>query len=223
MKANDGVNAVECREVIRKRAFELADSGIFDDCEAVKRVLYARFLDAHLHQIFSSPFCRMDIDQRCQAARTGGALNGGAHAGGDNAKPIMSRLAERTVPTASRPLASGPRQQPRSPVTRSESAALTGAIAGLLADGREMTAMQMAQQVDAGQREVQRALREMLAGQEVRVVRRTPRCAGGRPARIFALAVPETGGADAATSLPSCWPKADLVVLRAMDAFSRHR
>jgi len=214
MKANDGVNPVECREVIRKRAFELADSGIFDDCEAVKRVLNARFHDAHLHQIFSSPFCRMDIDQRCQAART---------RADDNAKHITSHLAERAMPASSRPLASSRRQRPRAPATRRESAALTGAIAGLLADGREMTAMQMAQQVDAGQREVQRALREMLAGQEVRVVRRTPRCAGGRPARIFALAVPDTGGADTAAGLPSCWPKADLVVLRAMDAFARHR
>ncbi|MEX3978237.1 hypothetical protein AB4Y45_04530 [Paraburkholderia sp. EG287A] len=222
MKASDGINPIECREIIRQRAFELASSGIFDDCEAVKRVLCACFDAAHLHQIFSSPFCRIDIDQRCQAARTSGALNGDAQSGDGNPKHANPHLAERAVPTSSRPLAGCPRQRPPAPVTRSELATLTGAISGLLADGKELTAMQMAQQLDAGERKVRRALREMLASWEVRVVRRTPRCPSRRPARIFALADRAEGGAAVAAGLPSCWPKVDPVVLRAMDAFVRH-
>jgi hypothetical protein len=222
MKANDGVSPIECREIIRRRAFELAESGIFEDCEAVKRVLCARFDVAHLHQIFSSPFCRVDIDQRCQAARTSGALNGEANAGDGNPKHSKPHLAQRAIPASSRRLAGCSRQRPRAPVTHSELTALTEAISCLLADGKEMTAMQMAQQLDAGQRKVRRALREMLDRQEVRVVRRTPRCPSRRPARIFALAVRAEGNAAVGASQPSCWPKVDLVVLRAMDAFVRH-
>ncbi|MEX3942391.1 hypothetical protein AB4Y44_23055 [Paraburkholderia sp. BR10937] len=222
MKTNDAVNPIECREVIRQKAFELADSGIFDDCEAVRRVLHKSFHVAHLHQIFSSPFCRMDIDQRCQVARMSGAPNGRAHAADGNSKHIKPHLAEWALLTSSRPLAGCPRQRSRAPVTRSDSTALASAISGLLADGKELTAMQMAQQLDAGQREVRRALREMLASQEVFVARRTPRCPSSRPARIFALAVRVDGSAAVGAGLPSCWPNADLVVLRAMDAFVRH-
>ncbi|HKR45320.1 MAG TPA: hypothetical protein VJU59_37560, partial [Paraburkholderia sp.] len=159
---------------------------------------------------------------RCQAARTSGALNGDAQASDGNPKHINPHLEERTTPTSSRPLACRTRQRCSAPVTRSELTALTGAISGLLADDQELTAMQMAQQLDAGERKVRRALREMLASQEVRVVRRTPRCPSRRPARIFALALRAEGGAAVAAGLPSSWPKLDLVVLRAMDAFVRH-
>ena len=221
MKESDGINSTECRENIRLRAFELAESGIFDDWEAIRRALCSRFHDTHLHEIFASPFCRIDIDQRCRTARTSGARAGASPAGNGNRENNKPHLAVRAKRASSRPMGTCGQRRHDAPAGHTEPQGLAGAIAALLADDRELTAPQMAQQLGAGQREVQRALRELLASHEVRIARRTPRSSGGRPARIFALGLPVEGGADLATSVASCWPKADPVVLRAMDAFAR--
>lgn len=217
MKETEVINSTECREVIRQRAFELADTGIFDDWEAISRVLCSRFQCTHLYQIFSSPFCRMDIDQRCRTARRD-RLQGVV-------TPVTAGSSEKIKPhwthsVSSRRAASQGTRQHDDPVTRRPG--LAGAIAAALADGSERTAIQLAEQLGAGHREVQRALREMLADDEVHVARRAPRSVCGRPARIFAGGSRTRGGGDGAIHAISCWPKADPVVLRAMDALSRH-
>jgi hypothetical protein len=220
MKVTEGMNSTECREVIRQRAFELADSGIFDDWEAIRRALCSRFHVAHLHQIFSSPFCRMDIDQRCRTARTSSSLDSATPVANDNRESVKPHLADRAIPASSPPMASCGRRRHLAPARRIESQGLVGAIAALLDDGRELTAIQVAEELGAARREVQRAFREMLADDKVHVARRAPRSICGRPVRIFASG-PITGG-DAATSATSCWPGVDPVVLRVMDALARH-
>ena len=221
MKESDGINSTECREIIRRRAFELADSGIFDDWEAIRRALCSRFHDAHLHEIFASPFCRIDIDQRCRTARTSGSRASASPEGNGNRESVKPHLAVRAKRVPSRPMDTRRQRRRSVPAEHSQSQGLAGAIAALLGGDRELTAPQMAQELGAGQREVQRALRELLANHEVRIARRTPRSAGGRPARIFALGLGVDGDADIAASAASCWPKADPVVLRAMDAIAR--
>jgi hypothetical protein len=62
----------------------------------------------------------------------------------------------------------------------------------------------------------------MLDSGEVRVTRRAPRIAGGRAARIFAHNPHDPGDGNADSGAASCWPRADSVVLRAMDALARH-
>ncbi len=219
MKESDGIDSTECREIIRRRAFELADSGIFDDWEAIRRALCSRFHDAHLHEIFASPFCRIDIDQRCRTARTSGSRASATPEGNGNREGVKAHLAVRAKRVPPRPMDTRRQRRRSIPAEHSQSQGLAGAIAALLSGDRELTAPQMAQELGAGQREVQRALRELLANHEVRIARRTPRSAGGRPARIFALGM--DGDASVAASAASCWPKADPVVLRAMDAIAR--
>ncbi|TDG02306.1 hypothetical protein E1N52_40365 [Paraburkholderia guartelaensis] len=219
MEETEVINSTECREVIRQRAFELADTGIFDDWEAIRRALCSRFQVTHLYQIFSSPFCRMDIDRRCRTARTGrsqGVVTSVADGRHQKTKPHRAHRASSRLPVSY-----GPKRYD-DPETRTRRPGLAGAIAAALADGSERTATQLAQQLGAGQREVQRALREMLSNDEVHVARRAPRAMCGRPARLFASGPQIKGGCDGAVHAISCWPKADPVVLRAMDAFSRH-
>ncbi|MEX4002060.1 hypothetical protein AB4Y38_24535 [Paraburkholderia sp. EG285A] len=69
MSAGDDIDADEFREVIRRSAFALADSGILDDWEAVRRTLRACFDVADGEHVLVSPVCRLNLNQRCRAGR----------------------------------------------------------------------------------------------------------------------------------------------------------
>jgi hypothetical protein len=58
------------RDAIRRAAYVLADSGLMDGWKAIERALLSRYGSAEMQCFFSSPFCRMHLNQRCAAART---------------------------------------------------------------------------------------------------------------------------------------------------------
>ena len=60
MSKVDEVNRIECRELIREKAFELADSGVFVDWEGVSNALCLRFEPDDVRLVFASLFCRLD-------------------------------------------------------------------------------------------------------------------------------------------------------------------
>ncbi|MCP3713292.1 hypothetical protein M3I54_41635 [Paraburkholderia sp. CNPSo 3274] len=216
---------VQSRDAIRQKAFELADSGMLEGWEAVRRTLRACFEIESVEDVLGSPFCRLDLDLRCRAGRVGGVrghIGPGLAAERDGADRGAHPARGGTPAAASSPTAQRRRCHERTMGHPARPPGLAGNISMLLDEDRECTAIQLAQQLDASPRDVRRALREMLVSGEVYVARRAPRTAGGRTARIFARTPHDPGGENAASGATSCWPRVDPVVLRAMDALARH-
>lgn len=223
MTTGNGEHTVQCREAIRQAAFELAGSGVFEGWEAVERVLCRRFNAEQVHLVFASPFCRLDLVRRCHAANR-------TFPNGIVGPPAVGRecLGNQPSPCKSKRVSGAPSNDSRRghggrPATIDDNRSrLAREIAALMADGRERTAAQIAQRLGGVPREVQRALRTMLANDEVHIVGRVPRSAGGRSPRIYAVG-PRFGGGAAAANAPSFWPKADPQILRIMDALVRDK
>ncbi len=219
MKKCESVDKGARHETIRQRAFVLADSGTLDDWKAVGRALGTCFDVVDIERVLASRFFRLILDQRCRARREMGIddqTNAGLTNQEDTSDPAESAVVE-LAPAHSRPLARQVQaDEANTAIHGTVQPRLSGDIAALLADGRELTAAQVAQQLGAAVREVQGALQSMLACDEVHVARRTPRGAGGRSTRIFAM------GGNTVAGATSDWPRADPVVLRAMDALVRH-
>ncbi|HEY4802699.1 MAG TPA: hypothetical protein VIH96_08775 [Paraburkholderia sp.] len=201
-------HAIACRDTIREKAFELAESGTFSDWAAVKLALAATSDAGHLQHVFASPFCRLDLDQRCRAARTGGPLRDIALGSTSGADPLPGSRQRRRKSNPARKDA--------------ELAGLAREIAAVLGDGNARTAAQVAQQLGAEARNVRRALRAMLANGEVHIAGRDARAEGGAAARLFRPGRAADRGGSAADNAARVWPRPDPVVLHAMDAFARH-
>jgi hypothetical protein len=58
------------QEIIRKAAFALAYSGLFDGWQAVWEAMQVRFGVEQLSAVFDSPFFRLDLDRRCEQGRS---------------------------------------------------------------------------------------------------------------------------------------------------------
>ncbi|MEM5314747.1 hypothetical protein [Paraburkholderia sp. JHI869] len=225
MRTGDNSEIVESHEAIRRRAFELADSGMLEGWEAVRRTLRACFDIENVEHVLGSHFCRLDLDLRCRARRVSGTR---AHVGPGRSEDRGGIDHEAHPARGVAPATAGSstgqlrRRRERAGGRPARSPGLAGDIATLLGDGREFTAIELAQQLGAATRDVQRALRAMLDGGEVRVARRAPRTAGGRTARIFARNPHDAADRNTASGAASGWQRADPVVLRAMDALARH-
>lgn len=223
MTTGNGEHTAQCRDAIRKAAFELASSGVFDRWEAVERVLCRRFNVEQVHLVFASPFCRLDLVRRCDAAQR--TVPSGTVRPTAVGKECLS---DQPFPRKRRRITDGPPNANRRgrggrPTTIDDSRSrLAREIAALMADAGERTAAQLAQHLDAAPREVQRALRTMLANDEVHIVGRVERSAGGRCPRLFAGG-PRFERDAAAANAPSFWPRADLQILRIMDALVRNK
>ncbi len=200
---------VEARESIRQAAYELARSGLFDGWQDVWRALRARFSVERLTEIFESTLCRLDIDQRCYRARNPEAA--AAKSAGE--LPVVT---QRTYP----PRASVKHLALERNTRRSDR--LAKRIRALLADGREFTAVELAQRLGTTRNEVLIAAREMLADGTLQVARYVAHERGGRGARVFVITRTTAGRRDAARPYVP-WPEADPVVTGAFDAIARHR
>ena len=223
MNKEDDADPADHRVAIRNMAFELAESGIFDEWEAIRLALRTRFHAVHLHHIFASPFCRLDLDHRCRAARTNGSRTGADPVLNGSREHINSCPLGSRMPASGRSMTCPEGRRHVGPAQLKAVSGHAGGISALLADGGERTAAQLAQQLGVAQREVQRALRSMLANGEVHVARRTPRSMHGRSARIFASGPQAARGGNADPETTSRWPQADTFVLQAMDALARRR
>jgi len=207
MKQQENWGIVEAREAIRQAAYVLAGSGIFHGWQDVQRALKGRYSVDRLTEIFGSPFCRLDINQRCQRARCGSHLD-----------------RERTMyPPAARQRQSQPVATWIPPVVDPElprGGGLAPRLMSLMADGGEWTALQLARQLGTNRNEVYRALRPVLEAGAVQVTRCASTEHRGRAARVLVLA-------DTAGKRNDCarrtWPQADPVVTAAIDAIARLR
>ena len=200
MTGAPNIDLVDCRDKIREKALDLAESGKFADWAAVKLALSAQCSADLLNQVFASPFCRLDLNARCRAARMG--------------NPRRDTSPDHILP-------GDPRKRRRNPGPAQKSIAFAGLrreIAAALGRGNARTAVDLAAQLGADAREVRRALRAMLAEGEVQVAGRVPRSGGGGAARLFGLGREGEAGGNA-TRIGT---KPDPVVLHAMDAFARH-
>ncbi|MEM5403346.1 hypothetical protein AB3X91_29285 [Paraburkholderia sp. BR14263] len=65
MKNMADADTIECRGIIRRRAFELAESGAFTDWRAIRLTLHSLFPANRVDDILASPFCRLDLNLRC--------------------------------------------------------------------------------------------------------------------------------------------------------------
>ncbi|CAM2139280.1 hypothetical protein [Paraburkholderia tropica] len=218
MKKYESADKLQRRETIRKMAFLLSDSGALDDWEAVRRALAARFDALDVDRVLASPFLRLILDQRCRACSNRGTDHESAFPADqdDEAAPGAAPMDDFASAGMSTPVRHQPPDDACAAARWTAQPCLAGDIAALLADGRKLTAAQLAREIGAALRDIQKALQSMLACEEVHVAQRTPRGAGGRSARIFAI------GGDTVAGSTSSWAKADPVVLRAMDALVRH-
>ncbi|MEX3929265.1 hypothetical protein AB4Y36_35365 [Paraburkholderia sp. BR10936] len=69
MKNMIDTDTMERRERIRKKAFEFAESGAFTNWQAIGVALRSQFSTSHVEDILASPFCRLDLNNRCDKAR----------------------------------------------------------------------------------------------------------------------------------------------------------
>jgi len=220
MSRADEVSAFECRELIREKAFELADSGVFDDWEGVRKALCLRFEREDVRLVFASLFCRLDLEQRCRVARFFGpgierrVARDGEHtviqSGGQEGRGLApEKSAERRKPLRSASKGRG-----------GELSALAKDIAGLLANGGNSTAAQLARQLGTGCEEIQGALRTLLSHGEAHVAGRARHSVVGRSARLYAAGPkPETIGVSDGNAI--YWPRADALVVDSMNALVR--
>ncbi|HTH61248.1 MAG TPA: hypothetical protein VL689_13945 [Paraburkholderia sp.] len=220
MSTVDDREHVDHREAIRRKAFELADSGMLDDWAAIRRTLHACFDIESVEQVLGSPFFRLDLDRRCWAGRARRTQFRRVPAWTDERDDVADR-AGHPSPRASSPKARARCDGEHAASAGRRSPVLAADIAALLADGGERTVAQLAAQFGASTRDVQRTLQTMLAADEVHVSGRVQVALGGRAARVFAGGPPPDGGR-AVMEATSSWPKADPVLLRAMDALARH-
>lgn len=211
MKEEFELDIVEGREAIRQAAFALAGSGVCDGWQAVWHALHTRFSADQLTAIFDSPFCRLDLDLRCDHARR-------------SARVVDCQVS--SYPHVIRRNGSQP------PLTRTQSVArsksrpgglLGKRIQALLVDGRARTALELAQELDASRNEVLRALRPLLTEETVEVTQFVVGSCGGRAARAFTCAGKATSQHNSDTRSHATWPHADPVVTSAIDAIARDR
>lgn len=200
MTGAEKIDPVDIRDRIREKAFCMAESDIFADWAAVKLALSAECAADHLNHVFASAFCRLDLNQRCLAARMG--------------CPRGDTSPGRASPGIHRKITAQPGPAQKS----AQFARLVCEIAAALGDGNARTAVDLAAQLGAEARNVRRALRAMLADGEIHVSGRVPRPGGGTTARLFALGREVVRAGNAVR----VWAKPDPVVLQAMDAFARH-
>ncbi|MEX4005324.1 hypothetical protein AB4Y38_41600 [Paraburkholderia sp. EG285A] len=79
MKNMVNADTIECRGVIRSRAFELAESGAFTDWRAIRLALRSLFPANRVDDILASLFCRLDLNLRCDKAIRQSLSNGYGH------------------------------------------------------------------------------------------------------------------------------------------------
>ncbi|MGT2471806.1 hypothetical protein [Paraburkholderia terrae] len=211
MKGELELDIVEGHEAIRQAAFALACSGVCDGWQAVWHALHTRFSADQLTAIFDSPFCRLDLDLRCDHAR----------------RP--ARVVDCQVTAYPHVIRRNGLQAPvtwTQPVVRPKSrpgGLLGERIRALLIDGRARTALELAQELDANRNEVLRALRPLLTEETVEVTRFIVGSCGGRAARAFTCAGMATSQHNGDARSHAAWPHADPVVISAIDAIARNR
>ena len=164
---------IERREFIRATGYRLAASGLFTDWEGIKRALCARFGAQEVLFMFASPFCRLDIDERCREAR--GMARHIAKGDGQT-----WRVETAVNPSADINSTGHFREG------RTNGPALEREIGALMANGGEWRAKDIAERFDASTRCVAVAFEKMAARGEVHVKRYATRAGRGAPARIFA-------------------------------------
>lgn len=223
MNTENDEDALQCCESIRKAAFALAGGGVFDGWASVERTLCLRFSAEQVRRVFASPFFRLDLVRRChEAQRTAPYRAVGPAAMGHECVHDQPTPRKPTGVTDRPPKDDRRRYGGRPTKVDDRRSGVAREIAALMADGAERTAAQLAHRLGAAPREVQRALRTMLANDEVHIVGRVRRPAGGRCPRLFAGGPRFDCGA-AAANAPSFWPTADPQILRIMDALVRHK
>ncbi|QGZ57073.1 hypothetical protein [Paraburkholderia acidiphila] len=223
MNTENDEYTLRCCEAIRKAAFALASGGVFEGWAAVERTLCLRFSAEQVHQVFASPFFRLDLVRRChEAQRTVPYRTVGPAAVGQECLRDQPAPRKPTRATDRRPKDDHRRYGGRPPKIDDRRSGVAREIAALMSDRVERTAAQLAQCLGAVPREVQRALRTMLANDEVHIVGRVRRSEGGRCPRLFAGG-PRFEYGVAAANAPSFWPKVDPQILRIMDALVRHK
>ena len=201
---------VEVREAVRLAAYELARSGVCERWQDVWRVLRAHFSVVQLTSIFDNPLCQLDINQRCRRARSPVKPDSEA----TMPEPAIGRNGFHQIARSKPPIFDREMQRP---------GRLAERIQALLADGRECTAIQLAEQLGTSRHEVLVTVRSMLADGVLQVTRRLAAKRGGRGARVFAHAGMATRQMHDELGSPGPWPVADPVVTAAIDAIARHR
>jgi hypothetical protein len=216
---------VERREGMRQMAYEMAESGLFARWEAIESALRCRYDVADVRSLFASAFCRVDLDQRCSRAThavsapsvrrpCGPALGNGI----DEKLTSTGRSAETRCITNTASLsmsrtAAGKRRRP----TTGER------IGALMADGRERTVADLAEQLGVGKQNVSMALAVMQVEGVVHVTGRVECPRGRRSARVFGLGPSVDDVPEPRVEPASCWPQSDPVVVAGIDAMVRCR
>ncbi|BCG05078.1 hypothetical protein PPGU19_096460 (plasmid) [Paraburkholderia sp. PGU19] len=95
-------------------------------------------------------------------------------------------------------------------------------IVALLADGSELTAIELAERLDKSRNDVLIAKRGMLADDTLQVTRYIASAHGGRGARVFACTNTPAARSETPESFTS-WPPADPVLTTAIHAIVRLR
>jgi hypothetical protein len=211
MKRTLDWDAIQTRETIRQAAYDIASSGACDGWQDVWRFLRTTFGVDQLVEIFGNPLCQMDLDQRCARAHSPGNVV----AVDEKCDPTeISRKASLDSEAAKR--WGNDRETLR---TRR----MAKQIHELLADGRECTAMQIAQALGTTRNNVLAAVRAMLDDEVLQVCRYISANSGGRRARVFVRTdvAALTKHVEIALSAPCPQPGAGLV--SAIDAIARRR
>jgi hypothetical protein len=202
---------IETRETIRQAAYDIASSGACDGWQDVWRFLRTTFGVEQLVDIFWNPLCQMDLDQRCSRARSSGKVLP------NDEKSDPSEISRKTS------LEIATTKHPDSDRQMQTTGRMAKQIHALLADGRECTATEIAEALDASCNKVLIALREMLAAETLQVSRYISVNGSGRRARVFvrtdvaALKKRDEIG----PSTP--WPQEDSALTAVIDAIARRR
>ena len=209
MKGELDLEIIEGREATRQAAFALARSGMFDGWQAIRRALHTRFSADQLSAIFDSPFSRLDLDLRCDQARSPARIVDDQVT---SHPEVIPRNGYQPPPTWTQPVVR-PKTRP--------GGLLGERIRALLVDGRARTALELAQELDANRNEVLKALRPLLTEETVKLTPFVVGSCGGRAARAFTCAGMATSQHNADAKAHASWPHADSVIRSAIDAIVR--
>lgn len=212
MKRIPDMDMVALRGAIRQAALALADSGVFGEWRAVRDALQGRFSADQLAAIFDSPFCRLDLNQRCHRAQ--------------REPRIVKRRETWFFPVTASDGAQRNEKERVLPDCRSKPRTdelLCERIVTVLVDGCPRTATELAQQLGVSLTDVHRTTRMLLTEGRVMVSGLVAGAHAGHMARSFTCvtAVVHRRAEIGSTRLYTGWPQADPVLTSAIQAIVR--